>query len=258
MVLQALQSLGIDFVTTANNHAMDRGSNGADLTLAELEKAGIGALGTIRAGASRDFVLHKQTAIGTISFVACSYSTNGRTDAARQVLLCYRDKDELLGIVRREVADPLVAGVIVLPHWGQEYSSTPDGQQIALAQDLVDAGASAIVGTHPHAVQPFDMLQRFDGISVPVVYSTGNFVAAQDFVPARFGALAMLAMCKSPDGRGLVTEHVGWIATQMEFTPQAFWLDVAPIDTDEDSGAAYRHLSIIAPGYSVQPARCEP
>jgi len=257
MVLESLRALGLDLVTTVNNHALDRGSRGADMTLAELAKAEIGAVGTITAGAPREFVLRRKTRLGTIAFVACSFSTNGRRDPARQVLLCYQDREELLGIVAQQAGDPEVAAVLVLPHWGQEYRSTPDNQQTRLAAELVAAGATAVIGTHPHAVQPFATVTGPQGQVVPVVYSTGNFVATQNFDPAKYGALAVLDMCRSSNGGKMVTDRIGWIAMQMRFTPQAFWLDVAPAGTTGTRAAAFGHLSQVAPGWSAQPSSCE-
>lgn len=262
VILRDLKAAGIDLVSTANNHAMDRGSIGADLSLRELARAGIGAVGSIRSGAARDFVWRQKTALGNLSFIACSFSTNGLADPNRQVLMCYRDRAELLALVRHEAADARVAGVVVLPHWGQEYQSQPDASQQALAQALADAGALAVIGTHPHAVQPIALLEGPAG-TVPIAYSTGNFIAVQDTMPARVGALALLELCEGSgrqgSGRqGLVAERIGWIAGQMEFTPQAYWLDIAPVGSTGPRGVAQRHLNRIAPGFSAQPRLCAP
>lgn len=252
MLAEALAQSGVDIVTTANNHAMDRGSRGADATLDQVAKAGLGAVGTIRAGATRDFVLRQRSKLGTLSLIACSFSTNGLADPHRQVLGCYSDRAELLSLVRREASDNTVAGVIVLPHWGTEYASAPNGNQRALARDLVAAGATAVVGTHPHAVQPWEALSHPDGAQVPVVYSTGNFIAVQTGLPARVGAMAVLDLCKAPGGK-LVTHQGGWVAMQMEFTSRGYWLDVAPAGTDGARAVAQRHLARVAPGFSAQP-----
>lgn len=256
VVLSELRATGVDIVTTANNHAMDRGSRGADATLAEVARAGLGAVGSITASAARDFVLRERTPLGTLSFIACSFSTNGMPDPHHQVLGCYgADRAVLLELVRREAADRSVAGVVVLPHWGQEYSSQPDANQRALARDLVAAGATAVVGTHPHAVQPWVLETRGDGTKVPVVYSTGNFVAVQTGIPAQVGAMALLELCKAPSG-GLVAHQGGWVAMQMEFTPQRYWLDVAPAGALGRRAMSLNHLSRIAPGFSAQPREC--
>ncbi|MCP5039271.1 MAG: hypothetical protein GY945_16895, partial [Rhodobacteraceae bacterium] len=205
---------------------------------------------------ARDFVLHQRSNAGTIAFIACSFSTNGIADPHRQVLMCYSDRAELLALVRREAANPDVAGVIVLPHWGQEYRSQPDANQQALARDLAAAGATAIIGTHPHAVQPFTLLDG-QGATVPVAYSTGNFIAIQDVMPSKVGAMALLDLCQGQGSPGLVAENFGWIAMQMEFSPEAYWLDIAPARTEGAFGLAYRHLSKIAPGFSAQPEACD-
>jgi poly-gamma-glutamate synthesis protein (capsule biosynthesis protein) len=256
VILRDLKAAGIDLMTTANNHAMDRGPDGADSTLAQLRKAGIGAVGSIRAGTARQFALHRKTALGTVSFIACSFSTNGMPDPKNQVLLCYENRRELLSLVRHESLDPAVAAVIVLPHWGQEYQSTPDAQQKALAQDLANAGATAIVGTHPHAVQPFATLDSPGGAKIPLVYSTGNFIAVQDVMPSKVGAIALLEMCKSTGGNKMVAERLGWIAMQIELTSRAYYLDIAPPGTPGARGLAFRHLSKIAPGFSARPGTC--
>ncbi len=254
-IIRDLKAAGVDLVTTANNHAMDRGARGADLTLRELARGGLIAVGTIRAGAPRDFVRRRATALGNISFIACSFSTNGNPDPARQVLLCYSDRSELLAMVRAEAARADVAGVVVLPHWGQEYTSSPDANQRALARDLAAAGAMAVIGTHPHAVQPFTTLQG-PGKRMALAYSTGNFIAVQSDLPSKVGAMAMLEVCQGAQGGGLVVEKFGWIGAQMEFSRTAYWLNIAAKGTDGAMGLAERHLAQIAPGFSAQP-RCK-
>ena len=59
----------------------------------------------------------------------------------------------------------------MLPHWGTQYTHTPEPIQRVVARALVDAGADLVVGGHPHWVQGADAV---DG--VPVLHSLGNFV----------------------------------------------------------------------------------
>jgi len=255
VVLRDLAQAGIDLVSTANNHAMDRGAIGADMTLAEVARAGLGAVGTAPSDGPRDFVHRRATPAGMLAFIACSFSTNGLPDPNGQVLRCYRDENRLTELVRREAADPGVAGVIVLPHWGREYTTTPSTRQRALARALVAAGATAVVGTHPHAVQPFEVLPGPGGTLAPVVYSTGNFVAIQDFMPAKVGAIALLDLCRDEVGRA-VAERTGWIAMEMLFTPQGYWAQIAPKGTEGRNGRAEAFLNKVAPGFSAQPPAC--
>lgn len=254
VVLRDLKAAGVDIITTANNHAMDRGALGVDLTLAEARKAGLVPLGTVARGAPRNFVLRRDSAVGQLSFVACTFGTNGIADGG-QTLQCYRDRALLIDLVRREAADPGVAGVIVLPHWGTEYQSAPNANQQALARALAAAGATAVIGTHPHAVQPFTALPGGAGRKVAVAYSTGNFVATQPGVPSKYEAMAVVDLCKGASGSAVV-EHFGWIAMEMTFTPRGYWANLAPRGAGGQAGQAEAYLRRIAPGFSAQPQAC--
>jgi len=214
VVIDALRAAGVDAVTTANNHAMDRGPAGAVATLAELRRRGMAATGTTDPGAPRDFAARLPTALGTLSLIGCSYGTNGLPDPHRQVLLCFRDRAELLARVRVEAARPGSAGVIVLPHWGTEYNHQPGQDQRALARDLVAAGALAVVGTHPHVVQPWEVLTGPAG-RVPVVHSTGNFVSGQVELARRTGLMVWMDLCRTP--RGVAVGALGHLPMVMTF-----------------------------------------
>ena len=91
VVLRDLKAAGVDLVTTANNHAMDRGAVGRrSHARAKWRKAGLAAVGTVPGAGPRNFVHRRATPAGTLSFIACSFSTNGIPDPKRQVLRCYR------------------------------------------------------------------------------------------------------------------------------------------------------------------------
>jgi hypothetical protein len=64
--------------------------------------------------------------------------------------------------------------VLVYLHWGTEYAAQPSAEQRQQAHDLVDAGAAAVVGAHPHVVQPVEVYR-----GRPIVYSLGNFLFDQ-------------------------------------------------------------------------------
>ena len=61
--------------------------------------------------------------------------------------------------------------VVVSLHWGIEYTEQPTEEQKRLARRLIDAGASLVLGHHPHTVQP---VERYHGGLI--AYSLGNFV----------------------------------------------------------------------------------
>lgn len=235
VIPEALRVSGFDIVSTANNHALDRGSLGADLTVAALEAAGLAHAGTIRAGAAREFVAQVPTRLGRIAWIACTYSNNGLPDPYRQVLHCYDDRDELLALIAAQAGRPDVAAVIVAPHWGHEYQHHPNANQRELAAEMVRAGATAVIGTHPHVIQPWDHALAPDGSRSLVIYSTGNFVSGQVTLARRTGALAMLQLCRQPPPRDLaaamraplVVARAGWVALVMTRTAQGPKLVVA-------------------------------
>jgi poly-gamma-glutamate synthesis protein (capsule biosynthesis protein) len=64
--------------------------------------------------------------------------------------------------------------VIIVPHWGIEYTASPSARQREFARAAAAAGADLIVGNHPHWVQAHE---RIGGMFV--AYALGNFVFDQ-------------------------------------------------------------------------------
>ena len=191
-VIPALQELGIDVVSTANNHALDSGSAGVTATISEMRKHGLPFTGTSDGGPVAEREWHATTEIAgekgetfRIAWLACSYAsntvegaTNGIPDKKTQILNCGRDKAFLLTTIG-ELAGSHDA-VIVTPHWGVEYELEARPAVRALAQEMVDAGALAVLGNHPHVPQPWEKLvSARDGREALVLYSLGNFVSNQ-------------------------------------------------------------------------------
>lgn len=222
-VIGDLQRAGIDIVSTANNHALDRQAIGANRTIDSLRAAGMPYTGTIKAGAPRLFTTLTPSPLGQIAWIACSYSTNGLADPHRQMLMCHGNRTELLAIVAQAAAHPGIAAVIVTPHWGVEYSHSPSRIDRALARDLMAAGATAVIGTHPHVVQPWEALTSAGGAQGLAIYSTGNFVSSQVSLARRTGAIAWLQLCRPPPAANiakalrskLVVAETGWVPVRM-------------------------------------------
>jgi poly-gamma-glutamate synthesis protein (capsule biosynthesis protein) len=220
-IIGDLQRLGVDVLQTANNHALDRGSLGVDRTLAAMEAARMPHTGT-RASTARpagyrwstSYTVRRDGHGYKFAFIACTFSTNGLPDRRAQVLHCYDQRAELLAQIRALRADRSNAAVIVMPHWGIEYQPRPAAQEVALAQDMAEAGATAIIGTHPHVVQPEAMLTTRDGRNVPVVYSLGNFVSNQIGLPRLATVIYLLGFTPTHDGR-LAATRSGWIPLRM-------------------------------------------
>ena len=104
--------------------------------------------------------------------------------------------------VEREVrrAGRLADVVVVVPHWGEQYTHTPWPDQRTVARRLVAAGADLVVGGHPHWVQGMDAVH-----GVPVLHSLGNFVFDMDRIPATGGGF----MTETMEGVVLVATFWG-------------------------------------------------
>ena len=61
--------------------------------------------------------------------------------------------------------------VIPIMHWGWENERTANPRQRQLAKLMIDAGADAVIGGHPHVTQDVSVYK-----GKPIVYSVGNFV----------------------------------------------------------------------------------
>lgn len=218
-LLPALREAGFDVVSTANNHALDRRGRGADRTIDNLVRAGLPFTGT-RPSSDPQAPWYAMTeARGVrIAWLACTFSTNGIADPKNQVLSCYEDKPTVLSTIRalRERSD--VDAVIVTPHWGVEYQHSPQSQEKKLAHDMLDAGAIAVLGGHPHVVQPWEKHTTPDGREGFVIYSLGNFVSGQSGLAKRSSLVLVLGLTKGADGT-VTVNGVRHVPIQMNASP---------------------------------------
>lgn len=171
-MIAGLQLAHIAVASTANNHSRDCGSHGVEFTVAWLHKHGIEPLGSSESPAKthRGVVLERNgVRFGFLGYTYDQQNGNwrdidGRIALADPAVLC-RDVTEL-----RKHADV----VIVSMHHGIEYRPRPSRAQIAFAHAAIDAGATLVVGHHPHVVQPEEKYRN--GL---IFYSLGNFVFDQ-------------------------------------------------------------------------------
>ena len=192
-----LKTIGMDLVTTANNHSMDKGFNGVCRTLDVLDEAGLKHVGTYRTRDELDQANGVVVAdIGGISvaFLGFTYGTNGipvsddnwycinrfNTDYMTDVSTLDTEKLDRDLTYARSLDTDLIA---VMIHWGIEYQLTENAYQDEVADYLIKNGADLILGSHSHVPQP--MMTRTvtldDGStrSAFVCYSLGNFVSNQ-------------------------------------------------------------------------------
>jgi hypothetical protein len=205
-----LLASGIDVVSTANNHSLDRRQLGADKTIDRLLEVGLAFTGT-RHRERLTAPWHAVTEQGgfKLAWIACSFSTNGLPDPQQQVLGCWDDEAELKREIATLRATPGIDAVIVTPHWGAEYTANPSREQRDLAKRLLDAGATLVLGSHPHVLQPWEKYKTADGRETFVIYSLGNFVSGQTQLARRSTMILYVGLTRT--SAGVVVNGVSYV-----------------------------------------------
>jgi len=181
--LTPLRKAGVDMLTLSNNHILDRGFEGLVKTVAEVEKAGFAHAGAYRTQKERDrpvVVDIKGIAVGFLTYTSHTNATlTGQHKPAMNYCV-----DKLGGAdYKADVAAARKAGaevVLAVVHWGAEYERQPTDTVKSTAKKLAQAGVDAIIGSHPHVLQPITRISVGSGKdkrSVLVAYSLGNFIA---------------------------------------------------------------------------------
>lgn len=195
-LLTDLSRSGFDFLTTANNHSMDRHWRGADKTIDELERARLAFVGSRRSGSNEARGRIVRVGGFQVGMISCTESLNGMPDPYDQVLSCRNSEVRSLIKSMRSSTD----AVFVFPHWGTEYKTRPNERQITLARQWIKDGALVVIGNHPHVLQTTEWVQRSDGRQALIIYSLGNFVAAQAAMEKRVSAVAHVDLARSGNG----------------------------------------------------------
>jgi Bacterial capsule synthesis protein PGA_cap len=178
-IIDDLKRSGFDIVSMANNHAFDRRSIGIDRTIDAFRERGLlfaGARKTTESGLPQAVITESKGF--RVAWIACSESMNG-SDAGGQILMCGLNKNEIVSEIQRLSQDRTVDAIMVAPHWGDEYHHIAAKRQRVLARAFLDAGASAIIGSHPHMLQEMESYRTQDGRDTVIAYSLGNFVSGQ-------------------------------------------------------------------------------
>ena len=199
---------GIDVFLTANNHILDKGERGLSRTLSVYrhleDKYGIRMTGSAENAdaAFSNYPLFATVKGMKIAFVNFTYGTNIRPGMLYPGTN-YTDREQIVGALRR--AEALGADfIIVLPHWGEEYSTTHSESQEDLACLLAENGADLIAGAHPHVVQDVGWIEcgSEDGAcrKIPVIYSLGNAISNMSAPNTQIGLLLTVRLVRNAFG----------------------------------------------------------
>jgi poly-gamma-glutamate capsule biosynthesis protein CapA/YwtB (metallophosphatase superfamily) len=188
---QALKASGVKIVSFANNHVMDQGWPGFIETREHLRETGLLFAGTGDTAATTFQPVFTEAKGIKVGWLGMTRWLNGNRnpenpDQPHVNFFPYpgesggapgADETQVLAAIKaaRAQCDLLVVSI----HWGIEYAPAPRPEDIDTAHKMLDAGASIIVGHHPHVLQPVETYRTADGRDTVIFYSLGNFLSNQ-------------------------------------------------------------------------------
>lgn len=186
---QNLQQLGCNVINLANNHSNDKGRTGIVETRSTWD--GLDTLAV--AGIARSSEEQEEIPVfenngvkfAFLSYTKCSNDNNFQSYQLNMLSEGLVDKQMKIA---KEQADAVIVGV----HWCRENTTRQDSEQERWGQIFADKGASIVVGTGPHWLQPVKKYTGTNGNETIVWFSLGNFLSTQEELNGLIGGIAVM------------------------------------------------------------------
>ena len=196
---EAIVDAGFDVVTCATNHVLDRGVDGVRFTRDFFEENGVTCLGI---QSEEQIDVYQTIARNGVRFAMLNYTygTNGIAlpKDSEDLVYLLTDEEQVRKDIEKARSD--ADFVIVFTHWGTENSEQTDAFQEKWTKVFLESGVDVVIGTHPHALQPYEVLADDTGHKMLVYYSIGNFVSAQPEKTCIKGGMAAFTVSLTSDG----------------------------------------------------------
>ena len=233
-IITALQNTGFDIISTINNHTADKGLIGMTRTLDVIDNHELISVGTRKNTQEKNYEIKDIEGI-KVGVIAYSYGEiidgvkylNGLrvpeelTDLTN--VFDVNDIDtasEMIKTTLKEMESENIDISILSIHWGNEYSREPNDFQKQLAQNLCNEGLDIIIGSHPHVIQPFEVLKSEinEEHSTYCFYSLGNFISNQreelmDSPHTEDGVIPIITVEKNAENNETSIKEVEYIPT---------------------------------------------
>ena len=220
---------GFDIMINANNHALDRGTRGFDRTLTTLDSLKVIHTGTFFDDTARlkNYPLIVEKNNIRLAILNYTYGTNGLTIKPPSIINRIDTSEIRKDLEKAKQANPDF--IFVTIHWGIEYERNENKVQDKLAAFLLKSGADAIIGSHPHVVQPIKLYypnkEDTSHFNI-VVYSLGNFVSNQR---ARYkdGGIIFEMTLRKTNNQTCVTDYnymPAWVYRQDKKEKSTFYI----------------------------------
>ena len=244
---EAVINAGFNVIMHATNHSWDKGM---EVALEDIEfwhdQEGVILSGMYDCQEDYDNIDIGEYNGVKVAFLNYTANLNGfslPSDAQYMVKLLRMD----LVVADIERARELADIVVVFPHWGDEYITTPNGGQREMAQQMADAGADLIIGCHPHVVQPLEIITSEDGREVPCFYSLGNFISNMPGAEKCVEAMAKVRIKK--DGDKITIDYAEAVPMVNYYDPEGKHYTVYMLDDYTDELAWSHRNPDVTPRY---------
>ena len=192
-IVDAAKDAGFDMMLTANNHSYDTGSAGFIRTQEVIASRGLDYIGTRLQADDPNYLIQEIGGI-RVGMTCYTFDTGTNSDGSKSINsipMTTADSrrintfnnwspEDLYQKLEPEMAAMREAGaecIVLFIHWGDEYKTVPNNRQRIMAQTLCDMGVDVIVGSHPHVIQPVELLTSENGHTTLCLYSLGNAVS---------------------------------------------------------------------------------
>jgi len=213
-----LKELGLDVLSTANNHSLDMGYNGVVRTIEILNEAGISNVGTYSSYEDSEEILIKEINDFKIAFLAYSYGTNEIPIPKGKEYCINLINDEKIISDTKKAKEENVDLIISIIHWGYEYNTRPSNEQKRLMNLMFENGIDLIFGSHPHVLQEMEKynIKHEDGEEKQgfVIFSLGNFMSGQVMEFTRQSVILNLVIKKDVNGR-IIIDNIDYVPIYM-------------------------------------------
>lgn len=190
--LPALSKSGITHAGLANNHSIDQGRKGLTSTFRHLQEAGIAPIGygENQTEACSPLII-AQKGIELAVYNSVLIPLENWVYLENQAGVCQATVEALALEIQAMKKTKPNRYIVAFLHWGLEYQQTPTLKQRKDAYQLIDAGADAVIGHHPHVIQKEELYK-----GKPIFFSLGNFVFDQDGLETKKGLLLQMTFSK--------------------------------------------------------------
>ena len=205
---------GFDVICHGTNHALDQGKKGLKSCIAFWEEnyPEIPVLGINGSKEEQEEIyIYEQDGL-KIAVLNFTYGTNGialPSDMPYAVDLLKEEAVVAAIAKAEEVAD----FTVVCPHWGTEYVLKQTKEQEKWAKVFFENGVDLVIGTHPHVIEPIEMMTDEEtGHSMLVYYSIGNFVnwtssSGKGIANRMVGGMAQITVGTDENGKAVILEY---------------------------------------------------